>query len=345
MNRYCEAIAAVIKGFTRPSSYFTFTFFELHKELTERLSGVPDKNTSWISRTMKKPTMDTLGAWSINKLTKFIEGDDPSPETETDDAGFKTSPTNGSTRAIGPFSHYSEISSSSTSQLPSPTGSIKSYTLPSAPLRTGSAMSTRTGAVPAIPQIDRAASAIDHLGPTRTMSPAASAPRAVLSTGPSAASLIGNTHQLPSTLHPPKPTSHTTSVDGTSRAGGWWDSLRNGSAKSDHATPVGTASRVNGNEVDNHTPEEGNFISLMDAWSPGSSPHPNISPVPSHPTHQLGDDEEDLGFGNKAHQKKKGDEDSSKPDHDTAKNERSGGIKKTTESPNDEKPKAPGWSI
>src|SRR5258708_5250828 len=195
-----------MKGFTRSSSYFTFTFFELHKELTERLSGVRDKNASWISRTMKKPTMDSLGAWSFNKLTKFIEGDDPSPEAETDEAGFKMSPTNGSTLAVGPFSHYSEISSSSTSQLPSPTGSMKSHVPPpppSAPLRTGSAMSAQISTAPAVPQIDRAASATDYLRPAPTMSPGVSAPRTGLSAGPSATSFNGNTYQSASSTSQP----------------------------------------------------------------------------------------------------------------------------------------------
>ena len=76
---------------------------------------------SWISRTIKKPSMETISSWSLNKFTKFIEGDEPSPIPE--EHASMDEPT------VGPFSHYSEISSATTSQLPSPDGSVKGASL------------------------------------------------------------------------------------------------------------------------------------------------------------------------------------------------------------------------
>ncbi|KAF8334307.1 Sec23-binding domain of Sec16-domain-containing protein [Cantharellus anzutake] len=328
-TKYCEAISSVMKGFTRPSHYFTFTFFELHKELTERLSGVPDKNTSWISRTMKKPTIDSLGTWSFDKLTKFIEGDDPSPGPEANEATAKTSPVSGTTLGVGPFSHYSEISSATTSQLPSPTGSTKGYSIPSGPsappARSGSAMSTRTGNVPVAAQIDRAASAAEYLRPTRTSSPALSAHRAVFSAGPSTTT-FGNSSRyqpVPSTTYPVKPTSNGTPAFGASGGGGWWDDLQNNNVESEGATPVATAFRINGDEEDKQ--DEGNFVSAMDTWPDAATPSPNpgASPEAVYPIRQIEDgDEEDLGFGNNAHKKKKQEGDTPKSEVSDSKAEK-----------------------
>ena len=265
------------------------TFLELHQELSNRLAGTADKNSSWISRTIKTPSMDSLGSWSLNKLTKFIEGDEPSPIAEEAPSNERS--------IIGPFSHYSEISSATTSQLPSPNGSVKGVSLadggppPGPPRRSGSATGSRA---PVAPPTDRSASAMGYVRPMRT-SPSGSGRH--WSAGPST-----------TTFDSTGPNMFTPQLDKTSSySSGWWNSANGnasgGAADTDTgATPTATIFQPNGSA------DEGNFMSIMDSYTPAHTP--TLAPAPASTAYSSRntvqeEEEEDLGLGNTLHKRNK----------------------------------------
>ena len=269
------------------------TFLELHQELSSRLAGTADKNSSWISRTIKTPSMDSLGSWSLNKLTKFIEGDEPSPIPEETPSNEQST--------IGPFSHYNEISSTTTSQLPSPSGSIKGTSLadggPPAgpPRRSGSAVGSHTS-VSAPP--DRSASAMGYVRPIRNSPPGKN-----WSAGP------GTTTFPQVANHPDSngPNVFAPKRDSTSSyISGWWGSA-NGNTGGEAVdadtgtTPTATAFQPNGNA------DKGTFVSLMDSYTPAHTP--TLAPAPMSTTHSsrnaVQEEEEDLGLGNTSHTRNK----------------------------------------
>jgi hypothetical protein len=287
--RYCEAISAILKANPRGSPFFTLTFLELHQELNGRLAGTADKNSSWISRTIKTPSMDSLSSWSLNKLTKFIEGDEPSPIPEETPSNEKST--------VGPFSHYSEISSATTSQLPSPNGSVKGISLadggpPSGPPgRSGSAMGSRA---PVAPPPDRSASAMGFARPSRNSPPGRN-----WSAGPGTTAFPQSTNRSDSN----GPNIFTPQRDSrSSYDGGWWSSANGNVGKETvetdtGATPTATFFRPNGSA------DASNFVSLMDSYSPAHTP--TLAPAPTSTAYSsrnmVQDEEEDLGLGNTSH--------------------------------------------
>lgn len=221
--------------------------------------------------------MDGIGSYAFNKLAKFIEGDDPAPIPEEIQV-----PNEKPTVSLGPFSHYSEISSATTSQLPSPTSSVKgsnSYTetgiasIP--PRRSGSAMSFRGTLSPSANggPPDRSASAMDHSRPQ--MNPPPTTGMRHYSAGPGTTSFphtdsseslnTGNRGpSAPAVLIPSGPPAPSSSY-----SGGWWQaSGEEDQNMESEATPTATAFDSSSDDVG----ESGNFISLMDTYSPTMTP-------------------------------------------------------------------------
>lgn len=285
--RYCEAITAIIKANPRGSPFFTSAFLEFHQELVNRLAGNADKNTSWISRTIKKPSMDSLGSWSLNKLTKFIEGDEPSPIPE--EAPSMDKP------VVGPFSHYSEISSATTSRLPSPSGSVKGVSLaeggPQAvppPRRTGSATGSRAPPPSSAP--DRSVSAMGHTRPQRSPTERHwSAGPGTMQFHQSSSSFGSNGSTDGASIFTPPPAATS------NYSNGWWGASNNGitenSAEGD-SNPTPTASSFQPTDA----ADNGGFVSLMDSYSPAPTPVP-AEPKSSRNFVEEADDD-DLGLGN-----------------------------------------------
>lgn len=263
----------------RTSPYFTPTLFEQLKGLTDRIHGVThiDKNGSWMGGKLSKPSLDSIGGWLEGRFTKLVTGDSESmvsPEQEAAKAserGF-----------VGPFSHYSTISSTTTSTSPSPQPSvINTNTLP----RAGSAMSNRPLSVPT--PIDRAASAMDYT--RHRHSPVQHITSASASAGPAT-----TTFSESSSFTQISDITTTTGVSKTPRDSegaqevSWWSGLSY--ANSNQTPTAATFVQVANTGV----PPTDGFISLMDNA-------PMVTAAPSGKNsyqENRGDDEEDLGFGN-----------------------------------------------
>ncbi|KAG1756748.1 Sec23-binding domain of Sec16-domain-containing protein [Suillus paluster] len=297
-SRYCEAIAAAI---THPSRYIHSVVVEQLKGLADRLSGIPqtEKTGSWIGGKVNKPSLDSIGSWLEGRLTKFIagEGDEPSPQP---------APSKIQVTSLGPFSHFSEISSTTTSASPSPPpGAMNLHSISGTPppRRSGSAMavSTSHAHVP----IDRASSAMEYYHPTRKPSPAPplTAPLHPPRSGyPYSAQGSGmNGHSMTNGYVPAyttEPLSRKPSLEITAEEGpeqqqeaGWWSSLNN----SDSGPTPTTATF---HPVDHFQASSDGFISLMDDPALAAVPSPSMSNHQSQPSFE--DEEDDLGFGNNA---------------------------------------------
>jgi hypothetical protein len=283
--RYCEAIVACLnRSHASPHPELS----EQLRELTDRLIGAPhlDKTGSWIRGKMTRPSLDSLGNWLGGRLTEFVAGGDDSPTSNGD-----TTPHESRTFG-GPFSHYSTITSSTTSKAPSPQPTtVNQYALSDTqsklPRRTGSAQAVRLN--PQV-QIDRASSAMEYRPIHRNSSPtpriaSASATTthfAQASSNYSGYPLTNSTNGLYQQLE-------NEASDGDSRGGAWWDSSNTEDSSS---TPVVTMF------PSDHSSPPSSFMSLMD-----TAPVPAI-PASSVPTRSSSlatyDDEgdDDLGLGN-----------------------------------------------
>ena len=107
---------------------------------------------------MSKPSLDSIGGWLEGRLTKFIAGDGDTSPVPAQESARGGEP--------GVFTHYSTISSATTSASPSPQPSqINPHTLPGAPpRRSGSAMAAHSSASSYVP-VDRASSAMEYSRP------------------------------------------------------------------------------------------------------------------------------------------------------------------------------------
>jgi len=263
------------------------------KGLSDRIIGVShvDKSGSWIGGKLSKPSLDTIGGWLEGRFTKLVTGDADSatpPEeesTKTEERAF-----------IGPFSHYSTISSATPSASPSPQPStINANVLP--PLyRSGSAMeiSPPNSHV----QIDRASSAMDYI--RRRPSPV---PR-IASAGATATALSPSFGQVINSDYSPRTdfANHNTmtprpSIDRNEELIGqepsWWSSSSYSESSTSQTPTAATFLPVDETAVASSS--EG-FISLMDDATFSVAPRPAVSREPQHSPRY--EDEEDLGFGN-----------------------------------------------
>ncbi|KAH9946034.1 Sec23-binding domain of Sec16-domain-containing protein [Epithele typhae] len=304
-NRYCEAITACIN---RGTPSINITFLEQLKGLSDRLTATPqiERNGAWIGGKLAKPSLDGIGNWLEGRFTKFIagEGDSPLPE-EGKMAKQQQQPYS------GPFANYSSISSATTSAYPSPHQSVTDLTEASTPnfappFRTGSAMGSARPPSRNHIQINRAASAMDHVRPPfqRGGSPIARVASANAATfadaGPygQARSPYGNGYA-------PAPSSHLKAEGSYSHGdvsggnsshskppstGSWW-----GTSESDASTPTATSFVTLDDQPSSSTSASG-FLSLID--SPMQSATPRQETSMSRLAHNDDDDDDDLGLGN-----------------------------------------------
>ncbi|KAH8833595.1 Sec23-binding domain of Sec16-domain-containing protein [Flagelloscypha sp. PMI_526] len=144
--KYCDAISASLN---QPSPYFTQLFVDQLKELSNRTAGIAhaDKGAGWASK-LSKPSLDGVAGFFERGFTKLVTGDETATTVEEAETP--------ATRAFaGPFAHYSEISSTTTSQSPSPAPSLNSS------LSTLNAPPLHSYSQPGL-GIDRASSAVDY---------------------------------------------------------------------------------------------------------------------------------------------------------------------------------------
>jgi hypothetical protein len=287
-HRYCEAIAACLnRTHTLPHPGLS----EQIRELTDRLVGAPhlDKTGSWIRGKMTRPSLDSLGNWLGGRLTEFVAGSDDSPSVDGD-----TTPHENKTFA-GPFSHYSTITPSTTSIVPSPQP-MDHNTFADAqnkfPQRTGSAQAVRIN--PQV-QIDRASSAMEYRPVYRNSSPA---PR--IASASAATTLFSQANPSYSgypyangTTNGSYPQLETELSD--SGAGAWWGSS---STEDSSATTPTVALSPN----DRSSPPSG-FVSLMNVSSIPAIPESSVRSS-TLATHDEDDDDDDLGLGNSANKRK-----------------------------------------
>ncbi|THH16347.1 hypothetical protein EW146_g4280 [Bondarzewia mesenterica] len=327
-NRYCEAIASSLR---QGSASINPAFVEQLKGLSDRLVAAPqlDKSGSWMGNKMSRPSLDSIGNWLEGRLTKFIAGDgDGSPPTNND--GTNHEPKGFS----GPFSHYSTISSATSSTSPSPQPSMMNFNvLPGsqsyrAPPRSGSAQAMRPLQNPQI-QIDRASSAMDYRPKKSSPVPRiASASAATTSfaqatygytAGPygysNGMTLLPGISDVPSEINSSDANSgdaEDSNEEQTVTSGSpWWGSSF--TEESSATTPTAaTFYHVDGSAAH---PSTSGFISLMD----GPTNMPAVSPPPSATLRSApaapNEDDEDLGFGNFSIKRKQSDDetDESKP--------------------------------
>lgn len=307
-SRYCDAIATTIR-LGKPSPFYTTTFLEQLKDLSDRLSGTPqlDKTGSWIARKMTKPSFATLGNWIESGVTKFIAGEG---DEAASDANSAKKPTGGA--AAGPFAQFTVISSANTSPNASsanlstmaspPTGGLAP---PSngPPRRSGSAMAVRGpfGMYGGFAPPDRASSAMDMRADP--LSPMPNANFQVLS-----ANAATTFYEADSAYRGVADNAAASSMSASQSTeterpsyGSWYDS----------SSPADDASKNTSTATFYSVPVEGGdaggFMSPMDSFSGGPT-----SRAPSHhstprsmsvaPVEE--EDMEDLGFGNSSHKKK-----------------------------------------
>lgn len=295
--RYCEAIVACLnRAHASPHPELS----EQLREFTDRLIGAPhlDKTGSWIRGKMTRPSLDSLGNWLGGRLTEFVAGGDDSPTSNGD-----ITPHESKTFA-GPFSHYSTITSTTTSKVPSPQPTtVNQYALPDAqnkpPRRTGSAQAVRLN--PQV-QIDRALSAMEYRPIHRKSSPAPRIASASATTTHFAqASPNYSGYALTNSTNGPYQSLENETSDGDSHGGAWWDS----SNTEDSSTPVVTMF-PNGRS----SPPSG-FMSLMDVAPIPAIPTSSIpTRSPSLATHDEDEGDDDLGLGNSSNKRKASSNDS-----------------------------------
>lgn len=310
--RYCEAIS---NSLTRHSPYLNATFIEQLRGLADRLVAAPlvDKSGSWIASKMARPSLDKIGNWLEGRFTSFIAGDNEQPKPEE---------TRGHEHTFsGPFAHYSTISSTTSSTMPSPQMSTTNLTemhSASLPARTGSAMALRSGSGN-YNQIARASSAVDYL--RRKPSPvprvsSASATAADFADAPWGHSQIANGYApIPETTPKAERTSSlaelrveeeetVSETPAGPQMGSWWGAPDSGSG-----APTPTASSFDHSE--SLAPSTDGFISLMDApsFSAPTSISQSSSSSGKPASYQYDDDEDDeLGLGNSGNRRKTIDE-------------------------------------
>ncbi|KAG6850992.1 hypothetical protein H0H93_004479 [Arthromyces matolae] len=296
-QKYCEAITATIgRG---SSAYATPVFMEQLKGLSDRISGIHNVDKSfWIGAKLSKPSLDSIGGWLEGRFTKLVTGDvdlETTPEEtikKPDDGGF-----------VGPFSHYSAISSTTPSARSSPQPSVQNLNvLP--PARSGSAMAYSPPQTN--PLIDRASSATDYTRPKPPLSePRVVSANASTTSFPHAPSFgqvlnaqeANNRYSPSDDLVTPRPSFASAEDNSGQEASSWWSGTAYAEGPATAAPTVSTFMHVDEGALSVSESADG-FISLVDQSSysiaTGSSSRNSTQNSPR----QYDDEIEDLGFGN-----------------------------------------------
>lgn len=247
---------------------------------------------------LAKPSLDGFGGWLEGRFAKLVTGDMESPteaehqSEKTEDRGF-----------VGPFSHYTTISSTTTSTSPSPQNSVLNLNVYAAPPRTESTVSIASSNGPT----ERAASAMDHSRPrlpptTRVASANASTATFAQAQARPYGQAVSNQSAIQNDLLTPRPSLSSTEEDEGQEVT-WWGS-------NNVATPTAASFvQLSGSAL---TPTTDGFVSLMDNhdYSVGSMSHTKNNSY----IHDTEEDDEDLGFGNSRPKPKSKDDDAKKPE-------------------------------
>lgn len=261
------------------------------EELHDRLVEAPhaDKTKAWIS----KPSVRSLNEWITGGLEKLIQGDE-TPVKDEQQQGKKSLEV---APAVGPFSHYSAISSTTPSTHPSPSPSYTNlHPVSSSIGRTGSESGyrpppTHSSTLPApAPAPPRASSAMDYSRGRASPAPKVASAGAATTSFRTAyePTFTGKTITEPASMEQedaPRPLYAQ-----------WW-----GDGNDDGVTPTATSF----SKDDRSNEDPGNFISLMDSEPTLMPAVPATSSSGTINHHNgLDDEEDDLGFGNPKKPKK-----------------------------------------
>jgi hypothetical protein len=232
-------------------------------ELQQRLSGVfhGEKSNSWIGGKITKPSLDSIGGWLEGRFTKLVTGDNDSPSPHEDHS--RTS----SQQFVGPFAHYSTISSTAPSSTSSPQPTFNQLPTP----RTNSAMSNPYGP----PIVSSSMQSISHLQSSAT-STQSSSPQS----SPTAVNGYPRDEDSPGSSETPV-------------AGNWWSGGAN-----DAAIKTPTAATFLPVQHDTVEASSDGFISLMGDQSFAFESKPPSRQATSFSAVDTLEGEEDLGFGN-----------------------------------------------
>lgn len=303
--RYCEAVGTSLR-LSKHTPYFTPTFQEQLKELTDRLNGTPhmDKSGSWIARKMTKPSLAGLGTWIESGVTNFIAGSgDDAAQAEAD-----TKKRINTDAAAGPFAQFSVISSANTSPNASSANLSAPFVSSSAPAaglvppptggprRTGSALAFR-GSVNGLSPIDRSASAMD-MRPENKL-PYSPGPQ-VFSANPATTSFYQAQSMYGAFGSAPEDANRSSLDSSRPANGNWWDA-----GISTAATSVEEETKSDPSPQFYSAENTSNFASPMDSLGPSQAPSYAGTPRTGSVAPVEEEDLEDLGFGNASHKKKK----------------------------------------
>ncbi|TYJ57016.1 hypothetical protein B9479_002295 [Cryptococcus floricola] len=280
-KRYCTAIEAgtkpLIKG-APAQSLLSPAFRASLEDLLERLTGTPSVNPAKVlagGERGKQPGIDKIGSWIEGRLSKFIageEGEETAPKPPT--AGGKSS---------GPFAHFSAVS-------PDLSGSVTRN--PSmADVPSHNATNGYLGVQPASRATSPASHAVDN--PQSQLYPSQSpygVPQTLSRTSSPLATPNANTYSSANNPSYGGPYSRQSQPphDGSSTA--WDASPENLELESE--TPRAYEVPQKYGEDDLYNPMA-QHSSGTDSYTP-----PTSGPSKQQASHDLNDDDEDLGFGN-----------------------------------------------
>ncbi|KAF9482773.1 hypothetical protein BDN70DRAFT_800853 [Pholiota conissans] len=298
-NKYCDAVNASL---SHTSSYSNFALLEQLQGLQQRLSGVfpGEKGGSWIGGKLTKPSLDSFGGWLEGTFTKIVTGQSEIATSASDHSKSIDQP------FVGPFAHYSTISSNTPSARSSPQPQPPAgYNAP--PQRTSSAMATSTPYSQQV-QVERSSSAMGYSLQRPTIQTQGSSN----SLSSSQSSPVGSTlNNLTRGLDPYTPKTHEFSTGNdvleTPVQTSWWGSSN--AANEESNTPkAATFMKVDESSV--QASNDG-FISLMDSQTFSVGPAKYVSSAPPIINE---DEDDDLGLGNSKSKPKQAEESSSTKD-------------------------------
>lgn len=256
--------------------------------LQQRLSGVfhGDKSSSWIGGKLSKPSLDTIGGWLEGRFTKLVTGESDS-STPTFNSAKESEQT-----FVGPFAHYSTISSTTPSARSSPQPPATNLGfLP--PQRTSSAMATATPHPHPQVQIERSSSAMGYMQQQPAVQTSLKSSSSITSSQSSPGGFGPNGHSY--TLGPYTSKSDATASDEVEtpvQGSSWWGSSNDNSQST--LTPIATTF-IQVEESSIPTGGDG-FVSLMDN-QPFSIGPQHVRPPPSPGSQEI-EHEDELGLGN-----------------------------------------------
>ena len=270
---YCESISVSLN---HTSPYTTNALLEQLQGLSQRLIGVhTDKAGSWIGGKLSKPSLDTIGGWLEGRFTKLVTGDNDTAAPTGEETKSRDHP------FVGPFAHYSTISSTTPSARSSPQPSISNFHLP--PPRTSSAMGTSSSEYPQVP-IERSMSAFGYI----QQKPGIRNSTPPLSSQSSPIVNPSEPYVQPYDPYGPKSRQSSTSDHTeTTVQGTWWGS---GEDNSNRTPTAATFMQIDESAIQ---PSADGFISLMDSHSFSVGPQQETSSFL-----QQEDEDDDLGLRN-----------------------------------------------